>query len=368
MSASQSQSQEIPKTRIVVVDDSALFRLVMRDVLNSIPGCVVVGTATNGRTAVDTIADKLPDVVTLDVEMPEMDGIETLREVNRRNLTTKILMVSRLTDSGAQATTDALLEGAFDFILKPSGNQLAENKARLREELQKKISAVRQSTVSAEPVADKEHVSSEPTMASEFRSGGASAIKLVIIGTSTGGPDALKRVIPKLARDLPVPVVVVQHMPSGFTTTLASRLNAASSIQVVEASDGDVLQCGTVSVVPGGQQMALKRRPGGRVVVCLTDDPPEHGCKPSINYTLRSAVEAYDGQLLTVIMTGMGHDGTEGCRMLRSRGGQVIAQHAAGCVIYGMPGSVIEAGLAHQVVKLEFIAPVINRQVKSAAH
>ena len=343
--------------RIVVVDDSALFRLLIRDVLQSIPGCTVVGHAENGRVALNVIKDTAPDLVTLDVEMPEMDGIATLRALKRRGFGGKVLMVSRHTVAGASITTDALLEGAFDFVLKPTGKNPAENRAALHDAFEQKIRALSKSDELADPV-----VAPPEETAIDLPTSGKS-IRAVIIGLSTGGPDSLKKVLPKLSSDLPVPVIVVQHMPPDFTATLAERLNNCSAITVAEAHEGESLRPGSVLIAPGGRQMRIQILRNGDRVVRLTDDPPEHGCRPAVDYVLRSAVEAFDGQILSVIMTGMGHDGTAGCRLVREQGGQVIAQHADGCVVYGMPKSVISNKLAHRVVKLEFIAAVINREV-----
>ncbi|MEZ6129439.1 MAG: chemotaxis response regulator protein-glutamate methylesterase [Planctomycetaceae bacterium] len=350
----------LPPLRIVVVDDSALFRLLMRNVLQSIPGCTVVGVANDGREAIDQILALKPDLVTLDVQMPEMDGIQTLREMNRCGLHVTTIMVSRLTAAGAKTTTDALLEGAFDFLLKPAGNSPAENKSILSAALQEKIAAVREARQGI-PVAVPEPPEPELVFESDLTPSRA-AFQAIVIGTSTGGPEALRTVIPGLSKDLPVPVLVVQHMPSGYTARLAERLNELSAINVQEASDGDLLRPGTVLLAPGGRHLALVSK-AGKVSIQLTDDPPEHGCRPAVDYTLRSAVDVFQGQLLTVILTGMGRDGTDGCCLVRDHGGQVFAQHADGCVVYGMPRSVITNDLANRVIKLNAMASVINRTV-----
>jgi len=330
----------------------------MRNVLQAIPGCTVVGVAKDGREALEQIRTLKPDLVTLDVEMPEMDGIQTLREMNHRGLRATTIMVSRLTAAGAKTTTDALLEGAFDFLLKPAGSSPAENKTVLSAALQEKIAAVREArqevfTATIEPSEPERDVEHKPP---------ASTVRAVVIGTSTGGPEALRTVIPGLSKLLPVPVLVVQHMPSGYTTRLAERLNDLSTINVQEAADGDVLRPGTVLLAPGGRHLALASK-SGKVSVQLTDDPAEHGCRPAVDYTLRSAVDAFQGHLLTVILTGMGRDGTEGCCLVRDQGGQVFAQHADGCVVYGMPRSVITNDLADRVIKLNSMASAINRTV-----
>ncbi len=360
-SREHSKLTESPTVNVIVVDDSAVFRLVIRDALNSIPDCSVVGHARDGRVALEVIEKSPPDLVTLDIEMPELDGIQTLREIKRRWPDTGVIMVSRLTTASADITTDALLEGAFDFVLKPSGPDPAQNKAALKVALEQKVNAYRESrslphqagTVSA---ADE----------SSNHANGA-AVDAVVIGTSTGGPETLSQVVGGLARDLAVPVVIVQHMPTGYTSRLAARLNDLSPLQIREAADQDVLRAGDVLVAPGGRQLQLYRNGPGRVMVRLTDDPPEHGCQPSVDYVLRSAADVFDGAVLAVILTGMGSDGTEGCRLVRSRGGQVIAQHADDCIVFGMPRSVIRNNLADRVVRLKHTAAVINQTVGARA-
>lgn len=342
------------RIRIVVVDDSALFRHLIRDVLNEIPGCSIVGNAEDGKKALQQIADRDPELITLDVEMPGMNGIDVLREMTRRGDRARAIMVSRLTATGAQVTTDALLEGAFDFVLKPSGKNPAANKAELHTALEAKITAYRQSRgqhtvrqlVSVESDADAPHLS---------------RCEVVLIGTSTGGPEALRQILPKLPADLPVPVLVVQHMPPQYTSTLARRLNDTCALNVAEAADDTIVRPGSVLIAPGGRHMRVARR-NGQVVTQLTDDPPEHGCRPAVDYLFRSAVETWQGRVVGVILTGMGRDGTEGCRALRERGGCVIAQHPSGCVVFGMPKSVIEQGLSHRIVPLTKIPETVIRE------
>ena len=343
--------------RVVVVDDSALFRTLLRNAVADIPHCEVVASIGDSRTVVDKVEELKPDLVTLDIEMPELSGIDVLREMNRRQIKTSVLMISRFTTTGAQVTTDALIEGAFDFILKPSGSNPAENKKSLREALAEKIDALREarSTTNLKSSAD-EHVISAPTAA--YRP------EAVVIGCSTGGPDALARVIPNLSGTLPVPVFVVQHIPAGFTASLSSRLNEASELEVLEADDDMRVRAGQVVLARGGLHMQLARRVLSAVTIKLTDAPPEQRCRPAVDYTLRSAVEIYGGKLLAVILTGMGRDGTAGCQLLRARSGTVVAQHADGCTVYGMPASVVNAGLANEVVRLSRIASTINRLVQ----
>jgi two-component system chemotaxis response regulator CheB len=267
-------------------------------------------------------------------------------------------MISRFTDAGAQTTTDALLEGAFDFILKPSGKDHTENKAWLRRELAEKIAAF------CEPPTSSSAHQAEGTPVVATPSWDCAA---VFIGASTGGPEALRLLLPKLPRDLPVPVVVVQHMPAQFTRPLAERLNGLCGLEVVEATHGMPLVAGRVFVAPGGRHLKLTRG-GGQVAIQLTNDPPENSCRPAVDYTLRSACDSLKGKALAVVLTGMGRDGLQGSGALKQRGGRIVAQDADGCTVFGMPKAVIEAGLADRVVKLPRLASVIRDEVRHGHH
>lgn len=343
--------------RVVIVDDSALFRAMLRNALHEIPGCEVIASVADGRSAVDKITELAPDLVTLDVEMPELSGIEVLRELKRRRVQPHIVMVSRLTIAGAQITTDALIEGAFDFILKPSGGNPGENQTALIRALETRVQAVRESQSATESTDNY-----QPTL----DEGSPKRIDAVVIGCSTGGPDALSQVIPQFHPNFPVPIFVVQHMPERYTATLAARLDEASEIVVREADEGMRVVPNQVILARGGRHLELERH-GSGVQVRLSETPHQHGCRPAVDVTLRSAVEIYGGHLLTVILTGMGRDGTAGCQLVRSLGGQVIAQHADGCVVYGMPKAVIKAGAADRIVKLSNITTTIERLARSSA-
>jgi two-component system chemotaxis response regulator CheB len=344
-------------TRLLIVDDSALYRQAIRNVLRDVDDVEIVGVAKDGADAMAQIEALSPELLTLDVQMPDMDGIAVLREINRRRLPVSAIMVSSLTSEGAAITTDALLEGAFDFILKPSGPDSTANRTRLRDELDEKIAAFRQATDRA------------PTPAPAPDAGPAvgAGRRAVVVGTSTGGPAALKALLPALSASLPAPVLVVQHMPAEYTRSLAARLDGLSGLEVVEPASGRVVEPGSVLVAPGGRQMGLVRR-GGRVVVGVNDDPEEHGCRPAVDYLLRSAVEVFDGEILAVIMTGMGRDGAEGCALVKQRGGTVFAQHERGCLVYGMPKAVIERDLADRVLPLDRLASAINQHVGRGVH
>ncbi|HUX88185.1 MAG TPA: chemotaxis response regulator protein-glutamate methylesterase [Chloroflexota bacterium] len=355
--------------RVLVVDDSALYRQLVRNVLYDVKGVEVVGLAKSGQEALDQIDRLAPDLLTLDVRMPGVDGLGVLRELKRRRIRAKAIMLSSLTANGAQVTTDALLEGAFDFIHKPVGPDAETNRLALRDALEQKLQAFRDSRAGrafirtagtgskhAEPTGRGDRTPATQPPASDYDA--------VVIGTSTGGPVALRQVLPLLPGDLPVPVLIVQHMPAQYTHSLAARLNEASQIEVVEACDGMALEPGWAFVAPGGRQMKVVRR-GGRCVIAITDDPPENGCRPSADYLFRSAAEVYDGKVVAVVMTGMGHDGTQGCRELKRKGALVIAQHPDGCVVYGMPKAVVDEQLADRIVPLERIAGVVTMRVRS---
>jgi two-component system, chemotaxis family, protein-glutamate methylesterase/glutaminase len=352
----------MPLLKVLIVDDSALFRTLLSNILRGIPNCEVIGTASSGQTALQKIIELEPDLVTLDMEMPEMDGMEVLQELKRRRIRSKVILVSRFTSAGAQITTDALLQGAFDFVLKPSSKDPAANRSELGQALSDKIAAIRENT--GNDAGSPPPSSNQVTTERKHRR--TTKCEAMIIGCSTGGPDALGQIMPYLVPDFPVPIVIVQHMPEGFTGSLAKRLDEASEIRVVEASEGLALKKGTAVIARGGRHLKLERRSINNVIVHLTEDSHEHNCRPAVDYTLRSAVEAFDGQLLTVILTGMGKDGTEGCRLVREHGGEVIVQDAEGCVVFGMPKAVINAGQADSIVPLPQMAATINSIVGKA--
>ena len=352
-------------TKILVVDDSALYRQSIHNVLREIADVAIVGVANNGVEALEKIEQLDPDLLTLDVQMPDMDGIEVLREMKRRGLRPQAIMVSSLTSVGAQVTTDALLEGAFDFILKPSSNESFTNRQQLRDALEEKISAYRESsgrrqgrtcrTLAHRSVAVGDVVESAPAP--------EAACRAVVLGTSTGGPEALKAVLPRIPAEFPVPVLVVQHMPSQYTNSLATRLNAICELDVVEARDNTEATAGQIVIAQGGKQTKLERA-GPNLRIRVTDDPPENGVRPSVDYLIRSASRVLNGNVLAVIMTGMGRDGLEGCKQLKQAGGYVFAQHQDDCVVYGMPKAVIDGDLADRILPLGKIAPAIVRHLK----
>ena len=349
--------------RVLVVDDSMLFRKVVRDALAQAPGVEVVGSAADGRAALEKIAQLHPDVITLDLEMPEVDGLEVLRQLRGQTASPGVIVISALTDSGATQTAQALRLGAFDFVLKPNGAQFDENRLQLERDLLPKIRMLAEqrqlalhdghSTAKCDLVLPTKTRVSSPHPAPN----------IVAIGISTGGPSALHEMLPKLPKDLPVPIVIVQHMPAKFTRSLADDLDRHCAIHVCEAADGGRVQAGVAYIAPGGLQTRVERHPRG-LEFCITDDPPEKCCKPSVDYLFRSLAEQLGSRVLAVIMTGMGDDGYAGCQLLKRRGAQIMAQDAASCVVYGMPRQVIEHDLADMIRPLDAIADAIEQTVR----
>jgi two-component system chemotaxis response regulator CheB len=340
-----------------VVDDAALFRRLVADELAADPALEVVGTAANGRIALAKIPQVNPDLVILDVEMPEMDGLETLREIRKAYPRLPVIMFSALTERGAAATLDALALGATDYFAKPinAGGMDASLRV-IREELIPEIKAI--CGRSATPTA----VPAPPTP--KPRQAGTDRIDVVAIGTSTGGPNALADLFTGLPADLPVPVAVVQHMPPMFTRLLAERLSAQSAVRVEEGRPGGVLRAGHAWIAPGDYHMAVARN-GLDVRVLVNQEPPENSCRPAADVLFRSVARVFGPSALAVVLTGMGQDGLRGCEAIREAGGHVIVQDEATSVVWGMPGFVAKAGLADRVLPLAMVAPEIVRRVRA---
>lgn len=358
------------RVRTLIVDDSGFFRRRIRDLLDEDPGIEVVGEAANGREAVSQVARLRPDVVTMDIEMPEMDGIAAVREIMRRT-PTPVLMFSSLTYDGARATLDALDAGAVDFLPKRFSD-LSSDTGRARKLLQDKVREVgrngsvgrRTSGRAGNPPAAAR--SPAPASPGEPRPRAAAPtlpvgrVRLVVIGTSTGGPVALQKVLTRLPANFPLPLLLIQHMPESFTGPFATRLDQLCQIQVREAREGDALRPGVALLAPGGRQLGLTRA-GGQLAVRLFDADAGQFYKPSVDVAFTEAAEQAAGKVLGVVLTGMGADGCKGAGLLK-RGGSVIwAQDEASSVIYGMPGAVTKAGLTDQVLDLDAIGPALAR-------
>lgn len=365
--------------RVLVVDDTILYRKIVSDTLAEIPGVEVVGTANNGKIAMARIASLQPDLLTLDVEMPEMNGLDVLNQIKDQGLSVGAIMVSAVTLKGSEITIKALELGAFDFIRKPDSGSMEENRKAAADALVPMVKAyVRRNeitsilkgrTAPAGPLSagGKVQESSSMDFASPRSSGGLrNRPEVVAIGISTGGPNALARMLPLVPGDLGVPILIVQHMPPLFTQSLATSLNNKCSIQVKEASDGEPLAPNVAYIAPGGKQMKVAQGADGKqVIVKITDDPPENSCKPSADYLFRSLAYLYKGKATGVIMTGMGSDGTLGLKLMKRYGAVVIAQDEATCVVYGMPKASIDAGIVDIVSPLDNIAAHICRTVRS---
>jgi two-component system chemotaxis response regulator CheB len=353
--------------RVLVVDDTAIYRKIVSDVLEAMPGVEVVGRAGNGQIALTQIVSAQPHLVTLDVEMPVMDGLETLRQIQQRNLQVGVIMLSALTTQHAAATVQALELGALDFVLKPTSGNWTDNTNKLRDLLSSRVVSLGKAEQSrriarrvAAPTAGSAATVRTAPMAAPVAPVLApiraiAAPQVVVVGISTGGPAALQRFLPAIPADLAVPLLIVQHMPPVFTKSLADDLNRRCPLTVCEATHGQLLQPGFAYIAPGGRQMKMVRV-NGVLQVAITDDPHENSCRPSVDYLFRSATQVCGGRIVAAIMTGMGNDGAAGCRLVRQQGGTVFAQDEASCVVYGMPRQPVEEGLASVIGPPERLA------------
>ena len=373
--------------RALIVDDSAVFRKIISDTIAALPGLEVVGSAGNGAIALGRIAALRPDVVLLDIEMPEMDGFEVLQAIRSQKLDVGVIMVSAFTRRGSDMTIRALELGAFDFITKATEGTADENRKAIQESLSNVMKAfsrrheiraiLKGSEHAAEPRPAKTGPieARTPTTASlrpapdtaidrMERLAGRSRASLVLIGVSTGGPNALSQILPRIPADLNAPVFIVQHMPAMFTRSLAESLNARCQIGVKEASHGEIARPNQIYLAPGGRHMKIVPGLNGETAIHISDDPPENNCRPSVDTLFRSAALDFPGKACAVIMTGMGSDGTLGLRLLKRGGCTVIAQDEASCVVFGMPKEAIDAGVVDSVVPLERIPAEIVKAVK----
>lgn len=338
---------------VVIADDSALYRQMLQNVLARIPGTRVVGVARDGAEAVEMVGRLRPHLLTLDVTMPGMDGLAVLAELRRLGAGTRVVMVSSLTGAGAPVTVDALLRGAFDAIAKPAGLDPHEVRTVIQAALAEKVALVRASLVQRDAAA-RSAFAVAPAAVGRFA--------VIAVGASTGGPEALREILPALPAGLPVPVLVVQHIPPVFSTALAARLDDLCRLSVVEAADGMPVEVGKVYLAPGGRHLAVERH-AGSVRCRLTDAAPVLGCRPSFDVLLESAVIAYEGKIAAAVLTGMGADGLAGCRAVKAAGGFVVVQHREGCAVWGMPKAVEEEGLADVVARLDEMAGMITKVV-----
>jgi two-component system, chemotaxis family, protein-glutamate methylesterase/glutaminase len=347
----------MPPVRVLIVDDSVVVRKLLCEALDSRAEVSVAGTASSGAIALAKIPQLNPDVITLDIEMPGLNGIETLAEIRKLYPKLPVIMFSTLTERGAAITLEALSLGASDYVTKPTNSQsLASAMEQVRQELVAKIISLAGQRRPAMPAPAISPVKRKPC---------GQRIDILAIGTSTGGPNALAEVIPQLPRDFPVPVVVVQHMPPLFTRLLAERLASRSAVQVNEGQAGKTLEPGYVWIAPGDHHMTVARK-GLGVELNLNQEPPENSCRPAVDVLFRSVARIYGSNVLAVVMTGMGSDGARGATHICEAGGEIVVQDEASSVVWGMPGAVVSAGLAAKICPLPEIGQEIVRRVTSS--
>ncbi len=352
------------RIRVLIVDDSVVVRRLVRDALTADPQIEICGVAANGRIALSMVEQTSPDIVTLDIEMPEMDGLEVLRQLSKKHSSLPVIMFSTLTQRGAVATLDALALGARDYVTKPANvGSVTSSIEKIRMELAPKIKALCGGPPALKRLPQPGTVT--PSIYSFAATKISRPIELVAIGTSTGGPNALAQVLPHLPADLPAAVVVVQHMPPTFTRFLAERLNRQCQLPVAEASEEQLLVPGQILVAPGDFHVAVELR-GMRPRLCMLRTPPENSCRPSVDVLFRSVARVYGSRALALVMTGMGRDGLRGAEQLHEAGATILAQDEASSVVWGMPGFVAQAGLATKILPLPQIAGEIIRRVNQS--
>lgn len=350
-------------TRVLIVDDSAVMRSALRSVISGDPRLEVAGTAVDGATALQSIAVLEPDVVLLDVEMPVMDGLTTLKRLRVQNSRLPVIMVSAVTQRGARVTIEALASGASDYVAKPSAQPNREAAIiALAQELRPKIHALAQKARTADCT---QHA---PRISIQTGPPATHAPAVVAIGVSTGGPAALEEMLPRLSATFPLPVLVVQHMPEMFTSLLAERLDKACALRVVEAAEGDAVMPGRIVIARGGHHLEIAHSSEGEhgPVLRLTRGPEENHCRPSVDVLFRSLARVYGGCVMAAVLTGMGCDGLAGCRILRRLGASIVVQDQASSTVWGMPGAVAAEGLAHRVLPLAQIPGEMERAAASA--
>jgi two-component system, chemotaxis family, protein-glutamate methylesterase/glutaminase len=341
--------------RVLVVDDSATVRRILRILISEDPELELAGVAANGRIALAVMEQVVPDLVTLDLEMPEMDGLAALRHLRRERPHLPVVVFSSATTRGAIATLEALAQGATDYVTKPAGAMATDEAFNcIRQQLLPKVKALCTRR-------NRHRLHARVSRTNTGETNHDALVEIVAIGTSTGGPNALAEVLSVLPRDLPVPLVIAQHMPALFTHFLAERLAAVCVLPVREAKGGERLLPGTVWLAPGGVHLAVWRR-AGIARLQLLAEPAEHACRPSVDVLFRSLADSFGASVLAVVMTGMGRDGLQGAREICTAGGRVWAQDATTSVVWGMPGLVVEDGLAERVLPL----PMIGSQLVQA--
>ncbi|MBF0406096.1 MAG: chemotaxis response regulator protein-glutamate methylesterase [Candidatus Riflebacteria bacterium] len=365
--------------KVIVVDDAVVFRKLISDTLTRIKGIEVIAVAGGGRSAIAKIQALKPDLITLDIEMPEMDGFQVIEEIRNLNLKTDIVVVSSFTARGSKLTIKALKMGAFDFVTKPSRSTYEENRNDLLAELEQILNVYQRrreikeifssaKTASQKKITNfslipeqKERAWLKPDFSDKKKAKVSDRSKpsMVLIAVSTGGPRALSELIPRLPKHIGVPIFVVQHMPPVFTKSLAEDLNERSALYVKEAENAEKARQDTVYIAPGGKQMKLNSTSSGGIEILISDDPPEKNCKPSADYLFRSSANSFPGRAMAIILTGMGDDGTLGLRLLKRHKCIAIAQDEASSVVFGMPKAAIETGFVDCILPIEKISDEI---------
>jgi len=370
------------KLRVLVVDDSVVYRMMVSEVLSGIANIQVVGTAHNGKAALAKMASLTPDLVTLDIEMPDMDGFEVLTILAEQFPRVGVIMFSGTAGQGGKRTIQALEKGALDFVVKPEKGNMDENRKNLEEHLSpilrsfvriRNIQSIlngKQLSVTAGQEKYNHGKKCSVLPGSDMKNGAGAGpgryvkFQVVAMGVSTGGPVALGKVLPLFPGDIGIPILVVQHMPPVFTRALAESLDKKCEILVKEARNGESLVAGTAYIAPGGHHMkVVTRDQGGGKIIKITDDPPENGCRPSVDYLFRSVADHFGSHATGVIMTGMGYDGVEGLKQMRRKGAKVIAQDEKSSTVFGMAKRPIELGIVDAVVPLEQLASEILKTV-----
>ncbi|MDG2223111.1 MAG: chemotaxis-specific protein-glutamate methyltransferase CheB [Rubripirellula sp.] len=369
--------------QVVVVDDSTVFRKAVRDCLREMDGVEVVDVARDGRIALEKIRRIRPDVITLDIEMPVMNGLDVLQAIQQENLETKAIVVSSFVKEGSMTSTRAIAAGAFDFVQKSSHANPEENVRDLNIQLTRCMKVLHRRRLSESPecgedtgesvadetsidVTDKVAPNTNSLIQSQSQTAATidveptRALDAICIGVSTGGPQALGKLVPALRKEIRVPVLIVQHMPAIFTESLANHLDSISQLNVVEAEDGMPLRGGTVFIAPGGRQMKVIGYPGAWKLE-ITDEEPVKGCRPSVDLLFQSAAVQFQNGLLGIVMTGLGNDGVDGAAAITQRGGRIWVQDEKSATVYGMPRAVFESGLPCEEYSLEELIVQINR-------
>jgi two-component system chemotaxis response regulator CheB len=353
----------MPKIRVLIVDDAVVVRKMLSDTMNQDPDIEVVGVAANGSICLQKISQVNPDIVSLDIEMPEMNGLEALDKIREKWPKLPVIMFSTLTQKGATATLEALSKGAADYVAKPSkAKSLDEGIEYIKSGLIPKIKALCSESVGLDipsslpkPKPVVVHPEDPKNMKGVKR---FHRVDVVTIGVSTGGPNALAELLPSFPESFPVPIVLVQHMPPNFTKLLADRLDSKSNLKVKECENGDVLQPGHVYIAPGDYHMYIEQDKGD-VVARVNQAPHENSCRPAADVLFRSVAKVFGRNAMAVVLTGMGQDGLHGCQHIQARGGQVLVQDEASSVVWGMPGFVVKSKLADKILPLNKIADEI---------